>query len=138
MPEVTRVKFLGSNGVVDDIPPDEGFEILGGEPTDDEWNSDESENESEDETNILSMQLSNSQITDNVTVNECTSVGPEVEANLACLSGIESAVSMEKKESSDNLLPLFIKIENALCKERQMPRQKKKKEEATNSSGIPK
>ena len=31
--------------VVDGIPPDEGYEILWGEPTDDEWDSDESENE---------------------------------------------------------------------------------------------
>ena len=35
------------NGVVDGIPPDEGYEILVGESTDDEWDSDESENESE-------------------------------------------------------------------------------------------
>ena len=81
-------------GVVDDIPPDEGYEILGGEPTDDEWDSDESENESEDETSDTE-QLSNTQITD-VADNECTSVDPEVEADLVCLSRIESVVSMQK------------------------------------------
>ena len=39
------------NGVVDGIPPDKGYEILGVEPTNDEWDSGESGNESEDETN---------------------------------------------------------------------------------------
>ena len=34
---------------------------------------------------------------------------------------------MEKKESSDNLLPFFIKIENALCKERQRCREREKR-----------
>ena len=114
------------NEVVDGIPPDEGYEILGGESTDDEWDSDEGENESEDETNDTE-QLSNTQMTDNIADNEYASVDPEVEADLACLSRIESVVSMEKKESSGNLLPFFIKIENALCKKRQMPRQKKER-----------
>ena len=104
------------NGVVNDIPPDEEYEILGGEPTDDEWGSDESENETEDETSDTE-QLSNTQVTD-VADNECTSVDPEVEADLVCLSRIE-VVSMEKKESSDNLLLFFIKTDNASCKERQ-------------------
>ena len=66
-------------------------------------------------------------MTDNVADNEWISVDPEVEADLACLSRIESVVSMEKKDSSDNLLPFFIKIENALCKKRQMQRQEKRK-----------
>ena len=114
------------NGVADGIPPDEEHEILGGEPTDDEWDSDESENESDDETNDTE-QLRNIQITDNVADNECASVDPEVEADLACLSRIESMVSIEKKESSGNLLPLFIKIENALCKERQRGRNREKR-----------
>ena len=109
-------------GVVDDIPPDEGYEILGGEPTDDEWDSDESENESEDETSDTE-QLSNTQITD-VADNECTSVDPEVEADLVCLSRIESVVSMQKKESSDNLLLFFIKIDNASCKERHAEKER--------------
>ena len=122
-PEGVRRKL---NGVADGIPPDEEHEILGGELTDDEWDSDESENESDDETNDTE-QLRNTQITDNVADNECTSVDPEVEADLACLSRIESMVSMEKKESSDNLLPFFIKIENALCKERQRGRNRKKR-----------
>ena len=73
-------------------------------------------------------------MTDNVADNEWISVDPEVEADLACLSRIQSVVSMEKKDSSDNLLPFFIKIGNALCKER----QRKQKERATNSSDIPK
>ena len=103
------------SGVVDDIPPDDGYEILGGEPNDDEWDGDQSENESEDET-IEAEQLSNTQITDNVADKECTSVDPEVEADLACPSRIESVVSIEKKESSDNLRPFFIKLGNALCK----------------------
>ena len=66
------------NGVADGIPRDEGYEILGGEPTDDEWDTDKSENESEDETNETE-QLSNTQNIDNVADNECTSVDPEVE-----------------------------------------------------------
>ena len=33
------------NGVVDGIPPDWGYEILGGEPTYHEWDNDDSENE---------------------------------------------------------------------------------------------
>ena len=127
------------NGVVDDIPPDEEYEILGGEPTDDEWGSDESENETDDETSDTE-QLSNTQVTD-VADNECTSVDPEVEADLVCLSRIE-VVSMEKKESSDNLLLFFIKTDNASCKERQRcresERERERKEEATNSRGIPK
>ena len=122
-PEGVRRKL---NGVADGIPPDEEHEILGGEPTDDEWDSDESENESDDETNDTE-QLRNIQITDNVADNECASVDPEVEADLACLSRIESMVSIEKKESSGNLLPLFIKIENALCKERQRGRNREKR-----------
>ena len=122
-PEGVRRKL---NRVADGIPPDEEHEILGGEPTDDEWDSDESENESDDETNDTE-QLRNIQITDNVADNECASVDPEVEADLACLSRIESMVSIEKKESSGNLLPLFIKIENALCKERQRGRNREKR-----------
>ena len=122
-PEGVRRKL---NGVADGIPPDEEHEILGGEPTDNEWDSDESENESDHETNDTE-QLRNTQITDNVADNECASVDPEVEADLACLSRIESMVSMEKKESSDNLVPLFIKIENALCKERQRGRNREKR-----------
>ena len=122
-PEGVRRKL---NGVADGIPPDEEHEILGGEPTDDEWDSDESENESDDETNDTE-QLRNIQITDNVADNECASVDPEVEADLACLSRIESMVSMEQKESSDNLLPFFIKIEKALCKERQRDRDREKR-----------
>ena len=93
-PEGVTRKF---SRVVDGILPDEGYEILGGEPTDDEWDSDV--NESEDETNNTE-QLSNTQISD----NECTSVNPEVEADFACLSIIESVVSMEKKQSSDKCL----------------------------------
>ena len=76
------------NGIVDSIPPDEGCKILRGEPTDDEWGKDESENESEDENNDTE-QLSNTEITDNVADNECTSVDPEVEADLACLIRIK-------------------------------------------------
>ena len=64
---------------------------------------------------------------DNVADNEWTSVNPKVEADLACLSIIESVVSMEKKESPDNLLPFFIEIENALCKERQRCRDREKR-----------
>ena len=93
-PEGVTRKF---SRVVDGILPDEGYEILGGEPTDDEWDSDV--NESEDETNNTE-QLSNTQISD----NECTSVNPEVEADFACLSITESVVSMEKKQSSDKCL----------------------------------
>ena len=62
------------NGVFDGIPPDEGYEILGGEPTDDGWDSDEKENEGEDESKYTE-QLSNRKITD----NECTSVDAETE-----------------------------------------------------------
>ena len=113
------------NGVADGISPDEEHEILGREPTDDEWDSDDSENESDDETNDTE-QLRNTQITDNVADNECTSVDPEVEADLACLSRIESMVSMEKKESSDNLLPFFIKTENAK-KDREAEIEKKER-----------
>ena len=36
-------------------------------------------------------------------------------------------VSMEQKESSDNLLPFFIKIEKALRKERQRDRDREKR-----------
>ena len=122
-PEGVTRKF---SRVVDGILPDERYEILGREPTDDEWDSDV--NESEDETNNTE-QLSNTQISD----NECTSVNPEVEVDFACLSIIESVVSMEKKQSSDNLLPFFIKIENALCKERQrcQDREKRKRKQQT-------
>ena len=114
------------NGTVDGISPDEGCKILGGEPTDDEWDKEESENESVDENNDTG-QLSNTEITDNVADNECTSVDPEVEADLACLIRIKSVVPMEKKESSNNLLPFFIKIENVLCKERQRCREREKR-----------
>ena len=62
--EVVKRKL---NGVLDGIPPDEGYEILGGEPTYNEWDGGESENESDDETNDTE-QLSNTQITDNVQI----------------------------------------------------------------------
>ena len=67
-PEGVRRKL---NGVADGIPPDEEHEILGGEPTDNEWDSDESENESDHETNDTE-QLRNTQITDNVVVGDDT------------------------------------------------------------------
>ena len=51
--------------------------------------------------------------------SESISTDPELKADLDCLSRIESAINTEKKNSSANLLPFLVRVENILAGEQQ-------------------
>ena len=51
----------------------------------------------------------------------------ENQANLDCLNRIESAIDIEKKSSSANLLPFLVRVENMLAGERQRRKARERK-----------
>ena len=101
------------DGVVDNVPPDEGYEVPDGELTEEEW--DENENETvadsdEEEDITVSKNDVSTPEGESMPESESISVDPELKAGLDCLSRIESAINTWKKSSSPNLLPFLLKI----------------------------
>ena len=110
------------DGVVDNLPPDKGYEVLFGELTEEEWNENENETvaDSDDEEDITVSEndVSTPEV-ESMPESESISVNPELKADLDCLSRIESAINTEKKSSSANLLPFLVRVENMLAGEQQ-------------------
>ena len=108
--------------MVDNVPPDNGYEVLDGELTEEEWDENEHETvaDSDDEEDITVSEndVSTPEDESEVPESESTSVDPELKADLDCLSRIESAINTDKKSSSTKLL-FLVRVENMLAGERQ-------------------
>ena len=59
--------------------------------------------------------------------SQSTLVDPKLKADLECLSIIKFVIAAEKKESSANLLPFLVQVENILTKEQQRCKAQKMK-----------
>ena len=106
------------DGVVDNIPPDEGYEVLDGELTEEEW--DENENKTladsdDEEDSIVSENEVSTPEGESMPESESISVDPELKIDFDCLSRIESAINREKKSSPANLLSFLVRVENVLA-----------------------
>ena len=118
------------NGKVDNVQPNEGYEVLNGELTEEEWDENENKTvaDSDDEEDIT---VSENDVStpdgESMPESETISVDPELKADQDCLSRIESAINTEKKSSSDKLLPFFVSIENMLAGERQRRKARERK-----------
>eukprot|EP00794_Sanderia_malayensis_P015578 gene15578-17152_t len=122
-------------GVVDNVPPDEGCEVLDGELTDKEWDENDNENvaDSDDEEDNVLPKNDVPQPEDEPTPGYISDpVDPELNADLECLSRIESAISSGKKSSTANLLSFLIRVENMLAGERQRRKGQERKTRKTN------
>ena len=110
------------DGVVEKVPPDEGYEVLDGELTEEEW--DENENKTvadsdDEEDSIVSENEVSTPEGESMPESESISVDPELKIDLDCLSRIESAINREKKSSPANLLSFLVRVENVLAWEQQ-------------------
>ena len=110
------------DGVVDNVPPDEGYEVLDGELTEEEW--DENENKTladsdDEEDSIVSENEVSTPEGESMPESESISVDPELKIDFDCLSRIESAINREKKSSPANLLSFLVRVENVLAWEQQ-------------------
>ena len=88
------------DGVVDHVPPDEGYEVLDGELTEEEWDENENETvaDSYDEEDIpVSENDVSTPKGESMPESESISVGPELKADVDCLSRIESALTRRRK-----------------------------------------
>ena len=106
------------DGVVDSVPPDEGYEVLDGELTEEEW--DENENKTladsdDEEDSIVSENEVSTPEGESMPESESISVDPELKIDFDCLSRIESAINREKKSSPANLLSFLVRVENVLA-----------------------
>ena len=74
------------DGVVDNIPPDEGYEVLDGELTEEEWDENENETGDDEEDITLSENDLSTPEGKSMPESESISVDSELKANLDCLS----------------------------------------------------
>ena len=110
------------DGVVDNVPPDEGNEVLDGGLTEEEWDKNENETvvDSDDEEDIAVFENDVSTPEDkSMPERKSVFVDLELKADLDCLSQIETAINTEKKSSSANLLLFLVRVEDMLAVERQ-------------------
>ena len=87
--------------------------------TDQDWDENDNENvaDSDDEEENLLPKGVPPPEDEPMPGNESVPVDPEFKADLECLNRIESAISSEKKNSSANLLPFLVRVENMLAGE---------------------
>ena len=110
------------DGVVDNVPPGEGYEVLDEELTKEEWDENENETvvDSDDEEDITESENDVSTPEgESIPESESISVDPELKADLDCSSQIESVINTERKSNSANLLPFLIRVKNMLAGELQ-------------------
>ena len=74
------------DGVVDNVPPDEGYEVLDGELTEEEWDENENETGDDEEDITLSENDLSTPEGKSMPESESISVDSELKANLDCLS----------------------------------------------------
>ena len=106
------------DGVIDNVPPDEGNEVLDGGLTEEEWDKNENETvvDSDDEEDIAVFENDVSTPEDkSMPERKSVFVDLELKADLDCLSQIETAINTEKKSSSPNLLLFLVRVEKMLA-----------------------
>ena len=87
--------------------------------TDQDWDENDNENvadSDDEEENLLPKDVLPPE-DEPMLRNESVPVDLELKADLECLNRIESAISSEKKNSSANLLPFLVRVENMLAGE---------------------
>ena len=108
------------DGVVNNVPPDEGYEVLDGELTKEEWDENEHKTvaDSDDEEDITVTENDASTAKGkSVPESESISVDLELKVDFDCLSRVESNINTDKKSSCINLLPFLVRVENVLAGE---------------------
>ena len=116
------------DGVVDNVPPDEDYEVLDGELSEEEWDENENETvaDSDDEEDItVSKNDVSTPEGESMPESESISVDPELKAGLGCLSRIESAINTWKEKQLSQPSPIF--VENMLAGERQCRKARERK-----------
>ena len=86
------------DGVVDNVPPDEGYEVLDGELTKEEWDENENEtvadSDGEEKITVSENEVSTPE-GESMPESKSISVNPELKAALDCLIQIESAINTD-------------------------------------------
>ena len=98
--------------MVDNVPPDECYEVLDGKLTEEEWDENEQETvaDSDDQVDIT-VSENDVSILERESMLESKSIylDPELKADLDCLNRIESAINTEKKSSFSSLLRFLVR-----------------------------
>ena len=116
--------------VVEGVPPDEGFEMMGGDITDDDCddNDDDDDDDVEEEDIQDAASAEEASTSDEIQLEDNpVHVDPELKVDLDSIARIEDCIRKEKKSSSSQLLPFLVKVENMLSGERARRRAEENK-----------